>query len=95
MIQLSFTNDLHTPVAVWFDSLQDETPTEYLTHFHKYEYLNDSEALAMLEDEFVTDDTKKALSEALPFDAVNLATNGMRETRQFCKIFENIYKFNS
>jgi len=94
MIQLSFTNDLHTPVAVWFDSLQDEQPNEYITHFHKYEYLNDSEALAMLKDEFVTDDTKKALFEALPFDVVNLEINGKRETRQFCKIFENIFKFN-
>ena len=42
--------------------------------------------------------TPKALTipevDALPFDAVNLVTNGMRETRQFCKIFKNIFKFN-
>jgi hypothetical protein len=92
MIQLSYTRDFCTPHAVHFT---DETPDEYHHYFKSYEYLNDSEALAMLEDEFVTDDTKKALSEALPFDVVNLVINGRRETRQFCKIFENIYKFNS
>lgn len=65
MIQLSFTNDLHTPVAVWFDLLQDETPTEYPTHFHKYEYLTEEDAEQMLDDPHVTDSVKKALSEAL------------------------------
>lgn len=62
MIQLSFTKDLHTPVAIYFT---ENDPDEYHHHFHSYEYLDDSEAIAMLQDEFVTNETKKAIKEAL------------------------------
>ena len=62
MIQLSFTKDLHMPVAIYFI---ENDPDEYHHHFHSYEYLDDSEAIAMLQDEFVTNETKKAIKEAL------------------------------
>jgi hypothetical protein len=65
MIQLSFTNDLHTPNAVWFDLLQDEMPEEYPYHFNSYEYLTESDAEEMLDNPYVTESVKKALSEVL------------------------------
>jgi hypothetical protein len=65
MIQLSFTNDLHTPVAVWFDLLQDEMPQEYPNHFNSYEYLTEEDAEQMLDDAYVTDSVKEVLWEAL------------------------------
>jgi hypothetical protein len=65
MIQLSFTRDLHTPNAVWFDLLCDEMPEEYSNHFYNYEYLTESDAEQMLDDPYVSDAVKKALAEAL------------------------------
>jgi len=43
MIQLSFTSDWHTPVAIWFDLLYDEKPDEY-HQFYGYQYLTEEEA---------------------------------------------------
>ena len=65
MIQLSFTNDLHTPVAVWFDLLYDEMPQEYPNNFNSYEYLTEEDAEQMLDDVYVTDSVKEVLWEAL------------------------------
>ena len=65
MIQLSFTNDLHTPVAVWFDLLYDEMPHEYPNNFNSYEYLTEEDAEKMLDDAYVTDSVKEVLWEAL------------------------------
>jgi hypothetical protein len=65
MIQLSFTSDLHTPNAVWFDLLYDQMPEEYPNHFKNYEYLTEEDAEQMLDDPYVTDSVKKALSEVL------------------------------
>ena len=64
MIQLSYTKDYYTPVIISYD--EDEIkPHEYPLHFCGYEYLTDAEALAMLDDEHVTDATKEALKEIL------------------------------
>ena len=65
MIQLSFTNDLHTPVAIWFDLLQDEKPNEYHNHFYNYQYLTEEDAEQMLSDPFVSESVKSALADAL------------------------------
>ena len=65
MIQLSFTRDLHTPNAVWFDLLYDEMPEEYSNYFYNYEYLTENDAEQMLNDPYVSDAVKKALAEAL------------------------------
>ena len=65
MIQLSFTRDLHTPNAVWFDLLYDQMPEEYPNHFKNYEYLTEEDAEQMLDDPYVTDSVKEALWEAL------------------------------
>ena len=65
MIQLSFTSDLHTPNAIWFDLLYDAMPEEYPHHFKNYEYLTEEDAEQMLDDPHVTDSVKEALWEAL------------------------------
>ena len=64
MIQLSFTKDMNTPQAIWFDLLHDERPPEYLWHF-RYEYLTEEEAEEMLSDPFVTEAVKIELADAL------------------------------
>jgi hypothetical protein len=64
MIQISFTRDYHTPLFTWYD--EDETkPDEYPLHFRGYEYLTDEEALQMLDDQYVTNQTKEALKKIL------------------------------
>ena len=65
MIQLSFTKDLHTPVAIWFDLLMDEKPIEYDHHFYNYQYLTEEEAEQMLYDPHTTKSVKQALEDAL------------------------------
>ena len=65
MIQLSHTKDLHTPVAIWFDLLHEPRPDEYDKHFYGYQYLTEEEAEQMLDDPFVTESVKEALSDAL------------------------------
>ena len=65
MIQLSFTKDLHTPHAVWFDLLWDEKPNEYPRHFSNYQYLTEEEAEQMLDDPHVTDSVKQTLADEL------------------------------
>lgn len=65
MIQLSFTKDLHTPVAIWFDLLQDERPSEYHNHFYNYQYLTEEDAEQMLSDPFVSESVKAELANAL------------------------------
>lgn len=64
MIQLGFTKDLHTPQAIWFDSLKDPRPEEYSWHF-RYEYLTEQEAEEMLNDPFVSESVKTELANAL------------------------------
>lgn len=64
MIQLSFTKDMHTPQAIWFDLLKDARPEEYHWHF-SYEYLTDEEAEEMLNDPFVSESVKTELANAL------------------------------
>jgi len=65
MIQLSFTRDLHTPVAVWFDLTYDQKPDEYHHHFYNYRYLTEEDAEQMLDDPFVTDSVKSVLADVL------------------------------
>ena len=65
MIQLSFTSDLHTPVAIWFDLLQDERPNEYHNYFYNYQYLTEEDAEQMLSDPFVSESVKAELADAL------------------------------
>ena len=65
MIQLSFTSDLHTPNAIWFDERYEDKPEEYPYHFKKYEYLTEIEAEQMLDDPYVLDSVKKELLEVL------------------------------
>jgi len=63
MIQLSFTKDLHTPVAIWFDE-DDEIPQEYIwTHYYKY--LTKKEVEQMLDDPHTTKSVKQALQDAM------------------------------
>jgi hypothetical protein len=61
MIQLSFTKDLQTPNAIYFD---DEKPEEYSWHFF-YKYLSDDEALALLDDDCVSPTVKQVILEVL------------------------------
>jgi hypothetical protein len=65
MIQLSFTKDLHTPNAVWFDLLWDDKPDEYHNHFYGYQYLTEEEAEQMLDDPFITNSVKQELESVL------------------------------
>lgn len=65
MIQLSFTKDLNTPVAIWFDLLQDERPNEYYYHFYDYQYLTEEDAEKMLSDPFVSESVKVEFADAL------------------------------
>lgn len=69
MIQLSFTKDLHTPVAIWFDLIYDPMPSEYPHHFYGYEYLTEEDAEQMLNDSCISDDVKIALADALDITA--------------------------
>lgn len=64
MIQLSFTKDMHTPQAIWFDLLHDERPEEYIWHF-RYVYMTEEEAEEMLNDPYVTESVKTELANAL------------------------------
>lgn len=64
MIQLSFTKDMHTPQAIWFDLLHDEKPEEYHWHF-RYVYLTEEEAEEMLNNPYVTESVKTELANAL------------------------------
>ena len=65
MILLCYTNNYFTPVAIRYEITYDEKPDESHFFFRDYEYLTDDQARAMLDDEFVTDDTKKAIREVL------------------------------
>ena len=65
MIQLSFTKDLHTPIAIWFDLLYDEKPYEYHNNFYNYQYLTEEDAEQMLDDPHITNSVKQALESAL------------------------------
>lgn len=69
MIQLSFTKDLNTPVAIWFDLIYDPMPSEYPYHFYGYEYLTEEDAEQMLNDPCTSDDVKIALADALDITA--------------------------
>ena len=62
MIQLSYTNDFFTPNVVWFDERFQDNPDEFPTFFQDYLYLTDKEAKEMLDDPYVTTETKKTLA---------------------------------
>ena len=64
MIQLSYTKDYYTPVIISYDE-DEPKPDEYPLHFRGYEYLTDEEALQMLDDQYVTNQTKEALKKIL------------------------------
>lgn len=65
MIQLSFTKNWNTPVAIWFDLLCDEKPDEYHNNFYNYQYLTEEDAEQMLDDPHITDSVKQVLESAL------------------------------
>jgi hypothetical protein len=64
MIQLSYTIDTCTPHAIYFYDM-DEKPEEYSSSFYGYCYLSDEEAAEMINYEYVLEDTKRALKDAL------------------------------
>lgn len=62
MIQICFTKDWGTPNFTWYDE-EEQKPDEYPLHFRGYEYLTDEEAIKLLDDPNVTEQTKKAIKQ--------------------------------
>lgn len=64
MIQICYTKDCNTPHITQFDD-DDQKPDEYPLSFYGYTYATEEEAKTMLDDEFVSIETKEELKKIL------------------------------